>query len=87
MTPDVLTYVLGGLAFLIVGGLGFVLTGNGGASSGKASKRIKAIGEGGAMRRIADAGAVRRKQMDASMKVLREREEAVRANRKVGKSI
>ncbi len=87
MSPELMTYALGGLAFLVIGGLGFVLTGGSNAPSGKANKRIKAIGEGGGSRRTADTGALRKKQMDASMKGLREREEAVRANKKVGKSI
>jgi tight adherence protein B len=87
MTPEILTYVLGALAFLVVGGVGFVFAGGSATSSGKAAKRIKSIGEGVGGRRAVDANATRRKQMDATMKGLRDREEAVRQNRQVGKSI
>lgn len=88
MTPELMTYAVAGLAFVVIVGLGFAFAGGGSAtSSGKANKRIKAIGEGREARRGADANVTRRKQMDASMKGLRDREEAVRANRKVSTSI
>ena len=86
MTADLLLYAIAGLAFIAITGLGFAFAGG---DRGKQGKRIKAIGEGGASRgRSADtANLTRRKQMDATMKGLRDREQAARQKRRAGKSI
>jgi tight adherence protein B len=54
-------------------------------TSAKHSKRVKAIGAG--TKRAVDSNVGRRKAVADNMKGLRDREQAVRANRKVGKSI
>lgn len=86
MTPEILTYVIGGLAFVAIAGLGMVFAG--GQGRGKQSKRLKQISDGSRSRGgAADlASAARRKQMDATSKALRDREEANRKKR-AGKSI
>jgi tight adherence protein B len=86
MTPEILTYAIGGLAFVAIAGLGLVFAG--GSGRGKQSKRLKQISDGARARGgAADmASAARRKQMDATTKALRDREEANR-KKKVGKSI
>jgi tight adherence protein B len=86
MSPDILIYGVAGLAFIAITAAGFAFAGSG---RGKQSKRLKAISEGG-MRgnRVAEAGAARRKQQVADQtKALRDREEAVRKKRTVGRSI
>lgn len=84
MTDQMMTYIVAGLAALAVAAVGFLLPNQ----SGKHSKRVKAIGEGATTKRGgADVNAIRKKQMDASMKGLRNREEALRQKRAVGKSI
>ena len=86
MTPELMTYAIAGLAFVAITGLGMVFAGS--ADRGKQSKRLKAISDGATRRGgAADAAsAARRKQMDATTKALRDREEATRKKR-VGKSI
>jgi tight adherence protein B len=84
MNADILTYGAAGLAFIAITAIGFVFAG---ADRGKQSKRMKSISDGGRPGRNVDAGAARRKQMDATMKGLREREEATRKKRSVGRSI
>jgi len=85
MSTDLVTYGAAGLAFIAITAVGFVFAG---ADRGKQSKRMKTISDGGrAGGRNVDAGAARRKQMDATMKGLREREEAARQKRSVGRSI
>lgn len=88
MTSDLLLYAIAGLAFIAITGLGFAFAGGSGGR-GKQGKRIKAIGDGATARsgRVDAANQSRRKQMDATMKGLREREQAVRQKRQVGKSI
>ncbi|HOY76655.1 MAG TPA: type II secretion system F family protein [Hyphomonadaceae bacterium] len=85
MTPDLITYAIAGLAFVAIAGLGMAFAG---ADRGKQSKRLKAISDG--TRRSGNAteaaGLARRKQMDATTKALRDREEANR-KKKVGKSL
>jgi tight adherence protein B len=84
MSPEILTYAIAGLAFVAIAGLGLSFAGNG---RGKQSKRLKAISDGSRNRGVDVAGAARRKQMDATSKALRDREEANRKKRSVGRSI
>lgn len=86
MTPELMTYAIAGLAFVAIAGLG--LTFAGGTGRGKQSKRLKAISDGTTRRGggAEAANAARRKQMDATTKALRDREEANR-KKQVGKSI
>ncbi|MEQ1609247.1 MAG: type II secretion system F family protein [Hyphomonadaceae bacterium] len=86
MTPDMITYAIAGLAFVAIAGLGLAFAG--GAGQGKQSKRLKAISEGARSRggNAEAANLARRKQMDATSKALRDREEA-RRRKRVGKSI
>jgi tight adherence protein B len=84
MSPELLTYALAGLAFIAITAVGFAFAGG---DRGKQSKRLKAISDGGARRGGADANAARRKQMADQTKALRDREEAVRKKRTVGRSI
>lgn len=85
MTPDLITYAIAGLAFVAIAGVGMVFAGG---DRGKQSKRLKAISDG--TRRGGNAteaaGLARRKQMDATTKALRDREEANR-KKKAGKSL
>jgi tight adherence protein B len=83
MSPELITYAIAGLAFVAIAGLGLSFAGPG---RGKQSKRLKTITEGARGRNI-DATAARRKQMDATTKALRDREEANRKNRSVGRSV
>ncbi len=84
MTPDMMTYVIAALAFVAIAGLGMVFAG---ADRGKQSKRLKAISDGARRGGAAEAvNAARRKQMDATTKALRDREEANR-KKKVGASL
>jgi tight adherence protein B len=85
VTPDLITYAAAGLAFIAIAAVGFTFAG-GGAGRGKQSKRIKAINEGTRGRAV-DANAARRKQMDATTKALRDREQATRKKRSIGKSV
>ena len=84
MTPDMITIAIGGLAFIAIVGLGFVFAGG---DRGKQSKRMKAISDGARTRGANDALSARRKQMEATTKALRDREEANRRKRVVGRSI
>ena len=85
MTPELMTYAIAGLAFVAIAGLGLVFAG--GTGRGKQSKRLKTISEGTRGRGGADAANLaRRKQMDATTKALRDREETNRKKR-AGKSI
>jgi tight adherence protein B len=85
VTPDLITYAIAGLAFVAIAGVGMVFAGG---DRGKQSKRLKAISDG--TRRGGNAteaaGLARRKQMDATTKALRDREEANR-KKKAGKSL
>ncbi|MDZ4759916.1 MAG: type II secretion system F family protein [Alphaproteobacteria bacterium] len=83
MNQDFATYGAAGLAFLVIVALGFAFSGT---ETGKQSKRVKAIGDGG-RGRVSDAGLARRKDMADKVKGLRDREDAVRKKRAVGKSI
>lgn len=85
MTPELITYAAAGLAFIAITAIGFAFAGGGG--KGKQIKRIKAIGDGGVRGRGADANQVRRNKMQDTMKGLRDREEAARKKRVVGKTI
>jgi tight adherence protein B len=81
MNGDMLTYIIAGIAAVAIVALGVLAPG----ASGKQSKRVKAISAGS--KRATDANQVRRKAVADNMKGLREREEAIRSKRKVGKSI
>lgn len=84
MTPELMSYAIAGLAFVAIAGLGLSFAG---AGRGKQSKRMKTISEGTRAGRTADAANLaRRKQMDATTKALRDREEANRKKR-VGRSL
>jgi tight adherence protein B len=85
MSPDIITYGAAGLAFIAITALGFAFAGG---SRGKQSRRLKSISDGKVgSGKQADVGAMRRKQMDASIKSLRDREEAIRQQKAVGKTI
>lgn len=84
MTPEMMTYAIAGLAFIAITALGFALAGGG---SGKQSKRLKAISDGSKNRMNDPVAAARRKQMESTSKALRDREEATRLNRQIGRSI
>ena len=85
MTPELMTYAIAGLAFVAIAGIGLVFAG--GTGRGKQSKRLKSISDGTRGRGGADAANLaRRKQMDATTKALRDREEANRKKR-AGKSL
>jgi len=84
MTPEILTYAVGGLAFIAITALGFAFSGGG---SAKQDKRLKAISEGVKSRTNDAAATVRRKQMESTTKALRDREAATRRNRQIGRSI
>lgn len=83
MNQQLMTYVIAALAALAVGAIAFLLP----AGNSKHAKRVKSIGEGLGAKRTGDAGAAKRKAMDASMKGLRDREEATKKNRAVGKTV
>jgi tight adherence protein B len=84
MTPDMMTIAIAGLAFVAITALGFAFSGG---DRGKQTKRIKTISDGSRVR-VGDTGAAaRRKQMDVTTKALRDREEANRKRRTVGRSI
>jgi tight adherence protein B len=83
MSGDMLTYVIAGIAAVAIVVLGLRMP----TPSAKHSKRVKAIGAGVGAKRSADVNAVRRKAVADNMKGLRDREEAVRSKRKVGKTI
>lgn len=79
MTPDLMTYAIAGLAFVAIAGLGMAFAGG---DRGKQSKRLKAISDGARRGGGAEAANLaRRKQMDATTKALRDREEANRKKR------
>ena len=82
MTPDMMTIAIAGLAFIAIAAVGFVFAGG---DRGKQTKRIKTISDGSRVR-VGDTGAAaRRKQMDVTTKALRDREEANRKRRTVGR--
>ncbi len=84
MTPDMMTIAIAGLAFVAITALGFAFSGG---DRGKQTRRIKTISDGSRVR-VGDTGAAaRRKQMDVTTKALRDREEANRKRRTVGRSI
>ncbi|MEZ6031390.1 MAG: type II secretion system F family protein [Hyphomonadaceae bacterium] len=84
MTPEMMTYAIAGLAFIAITAVGFVLAGGG---SGKQTKRVKAISDGAKARANDPIAAARRKQMETTTKALRDREEAARRNRMVGRTV
>lgn len=84
MTPEMLTYAIAGLAFVAITALGFAFAGGG---SAKQSKRLKAISDDSRNRITDPVAAARRKQMESTSKALRDREEATRLNRQVGRAI
>lgn len=84
MTPEMMTYAIAGLAFVTIAGLGLAFAGGG---RGKQSKRLKAISDGSRGRVGDTAAAARRKQMDATTKALRDREEANSKKRAAGRTI
>jgi tight adherence protein B len=84
MTPELMTYAIAGLAFVAITALGFAFAGGG---RGKQNKRMKSISDGTRTRVGDPAAAARRKQMDATTKALRDREEANRRRRTVGRTI
>lgn len=85
MSSELLSYVIAGLAFITIAGLGLAYAGPG---RGRQSRRMKTISEGVRTARAAEtANALRRKQMDATTKVLREREVARRRQRSIGRSL
>ena len=84
MTPDMMTIAIAGLAFIAITAVGFVFAGG---DRGKQTKRIKTISDGSRVR-VGDTGAAaRRKQLDVTTTALRDREEANRKRRTVGRSI
>lgn len=84
MTPEMMTYAIAGLAFIAITGLGFAFAGGG---RGKQSKRMKDISDGARGRGGDPALAARRKQMESTTKALRDREEANRKRKSIGRSI
>jgi tight adherence protein B len=86
MTPELMTYAIAGLAFIAITALGFAFAG-GGSGRGKQSKRMKSISEGVRGAKGDPALAARRKQMESQTKALRDREEANRKRRVVGRSV
>ncbi len=84
MNPDMMTYAIGGLAFIAIVGLGFAFSGSG---RGKQAARMKDISDGARGRSADPAIAARRKQMEAATKALREREEANRKRMSVGRTV
>lgn len=84
MNPQMMTYIVAALAVVVVLAIGLLVPGG---MSAKQGKRLKTIAEGTGRGRAVDANLNRRKQMDATMKGLRDREEALRKKRVVGKSI
>jgi len=84
MSPEMMTYAIAGLAFVAITAMGFAFAGGG---SGKQNKRLKAISDGSKTRGNDLAANTRRKQMESTTRALRDREEATRRNRQVGRSI
>jgi tight adherence protein B len=84
MTPEMMTYAIAGLAFVAITALGFAFAGGG---NGNQSKRLKQISDGSKTRGTDAVANARRKQMESTTKALRDREEATRANRQIGRSI
>lgn len=80
LSGDLLIYIIGGLAFLVIAGLGIAFTGD--DSTEKAAKRAKQIGSGQRAdnkgRGKTDVLASRRKQTQQMLKKLREQDEARR---------
>ena len=81
MSSSIITYLIAGLAAIAIVAIGLMMPN----TSAKHSKRVKAIGAGA--KRAVDVNVGRRKAVADNMRGLRDREEKVRANRKVGKSI
>lgn len=84
MNQQVMMLVAAASAFSAIVAIGFVATGSG---SGSGGKRVKAIAAGHSPSRGPDLNTAKRKQMAEAIQKLREREEAVRKNRQVSKSI
>jgi tight adherence protein B len=84
MTPELITYATAGLAFIAIVGLGFAFAGGG---RGKQARRMKDISDGARTRGGDPTLVARRKQMESQTKALRDREEANRKHRDVGRTI
>lgn len=85
MTPEMMTYAIAGLAFIAITAVGFAFAG--GSGRGKQSRRMKTISDGSRGRAGDAAAMVKRKQMDATTKALRDREEANRKRKTIGRSV
>jgi tight adherence protein B len=85
MNQQIMMLVAAASAFSAIVAIGFIATGNGSSPGG--GKRVKAIAAGQSPGRGPDVHTAKRKQMADAIQKLREREEAVRKNRKVSKSI
>ena len=85
MTPEMITYAIAGLAFVAITALGFAFAGGG--NSQVQNKRLKAISDGTKTRGGDPIANARRKQMESTSKALRDREEATRQNKMIGRSI
>lgn len=83
MSSGLLMIVSAVCGFLAVAGIGFALT----SRPANFTRRVKVIAAGERRARQTDANAVRRRQMQDSMKGLRDRDEAKRKGRVAGKSI
>ncbi len=83
MNQQVMMLLAAVSAFAAIVAIGFVATG----SSGGGGKRVKAIASGHSPSRGPDVNTAKRKQMADAIQKLREREEAVRKNKTVSKSI
>ncbi len=76
LSGDIIIYIIGGLAFLVIAGLGLALTGGGGDE--KAARRAKQLASEGRVRGPgrdkSDAVGARRKQTQQMLKKLREQD-------------
>ncbi len=84
MSPEMMTYAIGGLAFVAIVALGFAFAGG---DRGKQASRMKDISDGSRGRGVDPAIAARRKQMESTSKALRDREEANRRRMNVGRTV
>ena len=79
LSGDIVLYLIGGLAFLVIAGLGFAFTGDAGQE--KASKRARQLAANEAPGRRtgrSDPNAARKKQTQQMLKKLREQDESRR---------
>jgi tight adherence protein B len=82
MSQTLTIYLVAGLAFISILGIGFAFTtGTSSAASTKRLKQIKTAGEGGKSAST-DVAALRRKQMQDSVKNLRDKEAKRRKDQK-----